>query len=132
MMAGIQRATSYGYSLFEVQVHGSPVTAIESRWGSLDLPNEFALCEAFPNPFNPTTTIEYSIPGTRNQESGFRNVRLVMYDLLGREVAVLVDERKAPGQYRVTFDGAGLSSGLYICRMTAGSHVASRRMILAK
>lgn len=56
----------------------------------------------------------------------------MVYDLLGREVAVLVDEPKAPGSYQVTFDGNGLASGLYIYRFTAGSFVQSRTMVLLR
>jgi len=55
-----------------------------------------------------------------------------VFDLLGREVAVLVNEKKAPGTYEVKFDGSGLASGLYIYRLTAGSSARSRKMILMK
>jgi hypothetical protein len=59
-------------------------------------------------------------------------VKLAVYDLLGREVAVLVNERKAPGSYTVRFEGARLSSGTYICRLSAGNRAETRRMILLK
>jgi len=55
-----------------------------------------------------------------------------VYDLLGREVAVLLDDQKAPGKYQVEFDGGKLSSGVYICRMAAGNYVESKRMMLLK
>ncbi len=73
-------------------------------------PVAFALLQNYPNPFNPTTTIGYQIP-----VSG--HVKLAVFDLLGREVAVLVDERKTAGRYEVRFDGAGLSSGVYFYRI---------------
>ena len=57
---------------------------------------------------------------------------LVVYDVLGRQVATLVNEVKAPGSYEVRFDGSGLASGVYICRMTAGAFVQSRTMLLVK
>ncbi len=57
---------------------------------------------------------------------------MVVYDVLGREVAVLVNERKQPGNYEVTFDGSSLSSGSYICRLTAGSFVQSKIMLLIR
>ncbi|RPH31483.1 T9SS C-terminal target domain-containing protein, partial [bacterium] len=60
------------------------------------------------------------------------NVKLVVYDVLGREVAVLVDERRAAGQYQDNFDGSGLASGMYIYRLKAGSFVQSRTMLLLK
>ena len=66
----------------------------------------------YPNPFNPTT-------GVRYQVSEVSYVRLAVYDLLGREVAVLVNERKAPGKYELRFDGSSLASGVYVYRLTA-------------
>jgi hypothetical protein len=79
----------------------------------------------YPNPFNPKTGIRYQVPGVSD-------VRLVIHDVLGREVAVLVNERKLPGRYEVTFDGSALSSGLYICHLTAGSYAHSMKMLLVK
>ena len=64
--------------------------------------------------------------------SGVSSVKITVYDLLGREVSTLVNERKAPGFYEVRFDGSGLSSGVYIYRMTSGSFVQSRKMQLLK
>jgi hypothetical protein len=90
-----------------------------------DLPTEFALSQNYPNPFNPATIVRYQLPGVSD-------VRLVVYDLLGREVAVLQQERATAGRHEVTFDGARLSSGVYICRLTAGKYVESRKMILMK
>jgi hypothetical protein len=95
-------------------------------------PMAAALRQNFPNPFNPSTSIAYAVGGIRNQESGFGAVRLVVYDLLGREVAVLVDERKAPGSYSVTFDGSKLASGVYVYRLIAGPYVESRKMVLVR
>ncbi len=63
---------------------------------------------------------------------GASQVMLTVYDVLGRQVATLVDERKTAGSYDVTFDGSGLASGVYIYRLTAGSFVESRRMVLIK
>jgi hypothetical protein len=99
---------------------------------------ESALSQNYPNPFNPKTGIRFSVPtqsGRDGQVSGVSDVSLIVYDVLGREVAVLVNERKAAGTYEVLFDGTGLASGVYIYRLTAGqaeSFVASRQMILAK
>ena len=64
--------------------------------------------------------------------SGVSEVKLVVCDLLGREVAVLVNERKAPGNYEVRFDAAGLASGVYFYRLTAGSFVQTKKMIVVK
>jgi hypothetical protein len=77
------------------------------------LPREFALKQNYPNPFNPRTVVSSQLPVASN-------VKLVVYDLLGREVTVLVNERRAAGRYQDTFDGSGLASGVYIYRLTAG------------
>jgi hypothetical protein len=92
---------------------------------STGAPVEFALAGNYPNPFNPTTTIGYAVAETRL-------VRLVVYDLLGREVATLVNEVKEPGKYTAVWNAGALASGLYICRMTSGQFVQSTRMILQK
>ncbi|MCK6605833.1 MAG: T9SS type A sorting domain-containing protein [Ignavibacteriaceae bacterium] len=88
-------------------------------------PSDYALQQNYPNPFNPSTSITYSIP-----ESG--NVNLAIFDILGKEVAVLVDEKKAPGTYTVKFDASGLNSGLYIYRLTSGSFTQARKLVLLK
>jgi hypothetical protein len=63
---------------------------------------------------------------------GVSDVKIVVYDILGREVATLVNERKAGGSYEVSFDGSGLASGVYLYRLTAGPFVQSRKMLLIK
>jgi hypothetical protein len=91
------------------------------------------LFQNYPNPFNPATSIGYSVGVVGGQSSVVSNhVRIAVYDLLGREVAVLVDEEKEAGVYQAEFDGTRFSSGVYICRLTAGNHVESRRMIMLK
>jgi hypothetical protein len=89
------------------------------------IPFENRLEQNFPNPFNPTTVIRYQL-------SAVKTVKLCVYDLLGREVAVLVNERKPAGRYEARVDGAGLSSGVYIYRLIAGNYVETRRMVLLK
>jgi hypothetical protein len=88
-------------------------------------PASTALLGNYPNPFNPTSDIRYQI-------SEFRMVRLVVYDFLGREVAMLVNEPKMPGTYQVRFDASGLASGIYFCRMSAGRDVATKAMMLVR
>jgi hypothetical protein len=92
---------------------------------NLSLPRETALLQNYPNPFNPKT-------GVRFQVSGVSDVRIAVYDILGKEVALLVNERKTPGNYEVPFDASGLASGMYIYRMTAGTFVATKTMLLVK
>jgi hypothetical protein len=91
----------------------------------IDLPHTFNLAQNFPNPFNPSTTIKYEIPITSK-------VVLKVYDLLGSEVAVLVDEVKEAGYHKVNFDGTGLVSGIYIVRIQADNFIRSKKMILLK
>jgi hypothetical protein len=85
----------------------------------------FALEQNYPNPFNPSTSIKYAVS---NQQF----VLLKVYDVLGNEVATLVNEEKAPGHYEVEFNAAGLSSGIYIYRLQSGDFVQSRKMLLLK
>lgn len=88
-------------------------------------PQDFQLKHNYPNPFNPTTTIEYRLPS-----SCF--VSLKVYDMLGREVATLVDRELSPGFYKSQFDGSNLPSGVYIVRLIAGNYSKSRKMLLIK
>jgi hypothetical protein len=86
---------------------------------------EFALEQNYPNPFNPTTKINYSI-----KEKG--NVELKIFDLLGSEIATLVNEEKTPGNYEVFFDASNLSSGVYLYTIKSSSFVQTRKMMLMK
>jgi len=83
------------------------------------------LRQNYPNPFNPATIVTYSIPAEQQ-------VRVYVYDILGREVAALVNERVPAGVHTVRFDGVGLSSGVYIYRITAGDFMQTRRMMLLR
>ena len=98
--------------------------AVRNPVGSI-APSIFALSQNYPNPFNPKTVISGQWPVTSV-------VRLVVYDVLGREVAVLADGRYPAGTYSFTFDGSKLASGVYFCRMTAGAFTLVRQMILMK
>ncbi len=92
----------------------------------------FALAQNYPNPFNPSTRIEYTVGGDRGQGSGVSAVRLVIYDVLGRTVATLVNEWKPAGIYTVQFSAAGLASGVYFYRLTAGSFAETKAMMLIR
>ena len=104
------------------------------------LPSTFVLYQNYPNPFNPTTAIRYQLPAAGD-------VKLTVYDILGQEVAVLVDERRDAGVHEVVFDGSGFSSGMYIYRMKvrrldsaigrdtrsgAGTFVQTRALLLVR
>jgi hypothetical protein len=116
-------------TLAGVGMMASPLTGVEERGAVAE---EYELRQNYPNPFNGSTMLLYQVSGVGSQGSGGGNVKLVVYDLLGREVAVLVDEQKEPGIHTVRFDAAGISSGQYICRLTARGHSASRMMTLIR
>ncbi len=108
-----------------VSVHNNFIVETDVAEPSGVMPDHIALEQNYPNPFNPKTGIRFEVLGVSN-------VKIAVYDLLGREVAVLVNEKKAPGNYEVSFDGSGLSSGVYFYRLTAGQFVETRKMILMK
>jgi hypothetical protein len=89
------------------------------------LPYSFSLSQNHPNPFNPITSIDYSLP-----KEG--KVRLIIYDVLGREVVTLVDERVSAGNHSVSFDGRNFASGIYLYRLFFDNQVLTRRMSLVK
>ncbi len=98
------------------------VTAVENETIT---PTEFTLEQNYPNPFNPSTSIQYQI-------SSISQVTLIVYDVLGNEIVTLVNEEKLAGSYEVTFDASGLASGIYLYKLTAGSFIQTRKMILVR
>jgi len=101
---------------------------------AITIPTAFKLYQNSPNPFNPSTKIKYTIPIVNKalQSSGSQFVSLKVYDLLGREVAELVNENQSPGTYEVEFNAEGLSSGIYLYRLTSGNFTGTRKLILMK
>jgi 1,4-alpha-glucan branching enzyme len=95
------------------------------------LPLQFSLNQNYPNPFNPTTTIKYSVANVASDFS-LRTVTIKVYDILGREVATLVNEKQSAGNYEVNFNANNLSSGIYYYRLTFGNYVQTKKMILIK
>ena len=87
--------------------------------------NSYKLSQNYPNPFNPSTSMQYSVNSTQN-------VILKVYDLLGREIAILVNEEKPAGNYEVEFNGNGLPSGVYFYQLKAGNYIETNKMILLK
>lgn len=90
-----------------------------------EIPREFMLSQNYSNPFNPSTKIDYSV-----KERGY--VQLIVYDILGKEIATLVSEVKSPGEYSVTFSGNGLPSGVYIYSLRINGLAENRKMILLR
>ena len=93
-------------------------------------PENYEVFQNYPNPFNPSTKIKYEIPS--NVKSETANVKLIVYDILGREVATLVDKQQKPGYYEVNWNAVNNSSGVYFYRITAGSFVEKKKMILLR
>lgn len=92
---------------------------------TIEIPNYFSLAQNYPNPFNPTTSIKYSVPTAVN-------VSLKVYDLLGKEVATLVNEMKQPGFHTADFNASNLASGIYFYRIDAGEFTSVKKMMLVK
>ncbi len=90
-----------------------------------NVPTEYRLEQNYPNPFNPTTTIRFALPQSSK-------ITLQVFDVLGREVATLADERMEIGEHKIIFDARGLPSGLYLYRLQAGSFVQQRKAALIK
>ena len=92
---------------------------------SPETPVKFSLHQNYPNPFNPSTKIEFDVPNASN-------VKLVIYDMLGKVAAVLVDQQLGAGTYNVTYTNQSLSSGIYFYELTAGDYREIRKMTLVK
>lgn len=95
---------------------------------AIGTPKTFSLKQNYPNPFNPTTTIAYDIPAAASQHV----VTVKVYDVIGREVAMLVNETKSAGSYQATFNASKLASGVYFYRLTYGTYTSMKKMLLLK
>ncbi|MDA3860874.1 MAG: T9SS type A sorting domain-containing protein [Melioribacteraceae bacterium] len=108
------------------------ITGVEREFESL--PREFNLSQNYPNPFNPSTTIKYSLPSIvgNGHAHSTTNVALKIYDILGREVATLVNKEQKPGNYELNFNASNLTSGVYFARLASGSFNKTISMLLIK
>jgi photosystem II stability/assembly factor-like uncharacterized protein len=97
-----------------------------------EIPKQFSLGQNYPNPFNPRTDIRFTISAEKADRQDARFTSLKIYDVLGREVATLVNEVKQPGEYTATWDAANVPSGIYFYRLTAGRYVETKKLILMK
>ena len=112
----------------------TPITSVEESYP--EIVNDFVLYQNYPNPFNPSTTIKYSIPHVISTEGRNLNVILTVYDVLGNEIATLVNEEKSAGNYEVEFNSASSiknpASGIYFYKLQIGNLLQTKKMILLK
>lgn len=125
-------ASQKGFSVYDSLVIENLVVGVNS---GDNIPTKYSLSHNFPNPFNPSTTIRYTIPSNVNGEAV--NIKIVVFDVLGREVVTLVNGNQKFGDYEVNFDASNLSSGVYFCRLNASINSVIRfsksiKMLLIK
>ncbi len=155
----ITESGTYSYRLKQIDIDGSyeysKVVEV-----NIDSPAKFELSQNYPNPFNPTTTIKYSIPSviardpdlsgdrsnllnnsqdlqiatnlTSSNSRNDANVRLIVYNVLGRKITTLVNKKQSPGNYSVQFDASNLPSGVYFYTLQYGNFTATKKMLLLK
>jgi hypothetical protein len=122
---GVQEITLSGQNVLVDLVQLVKVIGVSVPWDDGVLPHTYNLYQNFPNPFNPTTTIQYRI-------GQVDNVVLKIYNILGQEVKTLVNEVQHPGTYRVAFDASTLASGIYFYRLEAGNFIEIKKMVFIK
>ena len=97
-----------------------------------NIPSQFRLEQNFPNPFNPTTTIKYTIPVETLRATSNTKVSIRVYDILGTEVATLVNKEQSPGNYAVKFNASNFTSGIYFYKISAGQFIETKKMTIIK
>jgi Secretion system C-terminal sorting domain len=105
------------------------VTSVKDKSNNVRV-TSFELSQNYPNPFNPVTTIKYQIPAQGRNDN--LQVVLKVYDILGSEVAILVNQIKQSGNYEVKFDASNLSSGVYLYKIISGNYLETKKMVLLK
>ncbi len=117
----IGNLTGFSQGLATIVPYANIVGGIQKN----TVPDHYALNQNFPNPFNPSTKISFALPEAQN-------VKLVVHDIMGREVATLVNERRTAGTHQVEFDASSLASGVYFYKIEAGSFTETKKMLLVK
>ena len=123
----LREASDRSEQIWRSRASGVYSGSVTTRVGgeTTSVPNEYALKQNCPNPFNPATTIGYTVPSRSH-------VILSVFNILGQTVAQLVNGDKEPGSYNVTFDGSALSSGVCLYRLQAGKFVQTKTLVLLK
>jgi len=119
----IQPGYDWWWTIDNVIIKGDLVTAVTKNEGQI--PTDYALSQNYPNPFNPSTKIKFDIP-----KSSY--VKLIVYDVLGREIRTLMNEKLNAGRYNVNWNGSSYPSGVYFYKLIAGDYVSVKKMILLK
>ncbi|MBN1633779.1 MAG: T9SS type A sorting domain-containing protein [Ignavibacteria bacterium] len=115
-----ESVSMYSFKFASISIKNAPVFINQI---SETVPDKFELYQNYPNPFNPTTTIQFQV-------SSSKFIKLIVFDILGKEVTALVNEKLAPGTYEIIFDGSNLPSGVYFCKLVYDNFISSKRMIL--
>ncbi len=124
-LGNVYTQSNYGWTVDKWHYNGTlpTITSVEEVGGTV--PETYVLKQNYPNPFNPATTIEFSV-----LKAG--HISLKVYDMLGKEVATLVDEEREPGNFKVTFDASTLTSGTYFYTLRSGGFAETKRMLVIK
>ena len=117
--------TSWNFENSVLVFNENGVTGVSKQFSEKSIPKTLTLSQNFPNPFNPTTTIDYNLPKTTH-------VKIEVFDILGRLIKTLVDQEKLSGNYKVEFNASGLGSGVYFYRLQAGSLTETKKLLLLK
>lgn len=120
----VKRLGKYIYRLIQIDYDGK-TTYTNNVEVNIEAPHIFSLMQNYPNPFNPVTSIDYTLP-----EKSMVSIKI--FDILGNEVAQILNEEKEPGNYKVDFDASPLASGIYFYRLEANKFISTKRMILLK
>ncbi|MDX1702327.1 MAG: T9SS type A sorting domain-containing protein, partial [Melioribacteraceae bacterium] len=120
---------SYHYRLKQIDIDGT-FEYSDLIEVNIAPPSQFTLDQNYPNPFNPTTKIRYSVPLSISEQN--IDVKLIVYDVLGKEVVTIVDETQSAGNYEVSFNASEYPSGLYFYTINSGSFQQTRKMLLVK
>jgi hypothetical protein len=122
------QGTLIGCSINGIIYGDTTLTSVNQT--GIEFPKNFSLFQNYPNPFNPSTKIKFDLK--ENGRLKMEDVKLTIYDILGREVQTLVNEQLQPGTYEVTFDESNLPSGIYFYQLKAGDYIETRKMLLIK
>ncbi len=130
-VCGTKNLWSIGKTVGVIYKYTDSIASGVSRYGN-NLPITFSLSQNFPNPFNPTTKIKYSIAVETGHAPSLQYIQLKVYDILGNEVTTLLNREQPAGEYEVEFDASKLTSGIYFYQLKVGSFIETKKMILLK